>query len=234
MINFLSFHKSKNSGVAYDASLQRVIKFATKKNIDLIINEYKGYNWYLRNLKKKNYITQINKNLKKINKISYKEIKGSKCNYWNDISENFFYIKKVINFYKIKWPQKKFTGVHGDLTFSNIIFTKNNSIEFIDWENFHNHEVWGYDICYFLISTISLPLFKNNKKKFSNRELDLFGILWKDFFKKKKYIFSRNPVLFMKKRFKKIFRKRHYHDFYPNNLTKTLSGQISEITNSYL
>lgn len=231
MINYITFNKVKKNGIMFDPKSNIITKFALeKKNFYLIQNEFRGYHWYFKNIKRKKFFSELNKKNQENLKFSIPLINGKKINFWENISNNYTYIQKILNFYNKIWPNKIYTGAHGDLTFSNIIFKKNDKIEFIDWENFHNKEVWGYDICYFLISTISLPLLKNKQKKFSNKDLDLFEKLWKSFFKKK-HVFSIDPIQFMKSKYKKFFKYRGYKEFFPNQLNYYLSNQISEITN---
>ena len=99
----------------------------------------------------------------------------------------------------------------------------------IDWENFSNKEFWGIDICYFLISTIALPVIVKNKKRISEKDLQLFEKLWKNFYLNKKIHYLKNPILYLKKRYKKNFRYRNFNDYYLNNLNIFLQEQINEI-----
>ena len=71
---------------------------------------------------------------------------------------------------------------HGDLTLSNIIFTK-NEVRFIDWENYENNKLWGLDISYFLLSLIILPSIANRKNTISKHSSENFIIFWNSFFK---------------------------------------------------
>ena len=71
---------------------------------------------------------------------------------------------------------------HGDLTLSNIIFTK-NEVRFIDWENYENNKLWGLDISYFLLSLIILPSISNRKNTISKHSSENFIIFWNSFLK---------------------------------------------------
>lgn len=231
MTEFITFNKSKKTGIIYNCKTKKIFKYAfEEKNLNQISNECKGYNWYTKNIKKKLSFASLKRLNKKVISATFPEITGMKLNYWDSVTKNYVHIKKVTRFYNKYWPKKKITGAHGDLTLSNIIYKNNNTIELIDWENFNKNEVWGYDICYFLISVISLPALVKKKNFFLTKDLDFFENLWKDFFKEE-YIFSKNPVLFMKKRYNKYFQNRPKQEYYPNKLNNYLSSQISEITN---
>ena len=118
---------------------------------------------------------------------------------------------------------------HGDLTFSNIIFNNNQPI-IIDWENFlANKMVWGFDLSYFLISTVSLPSLFHKDKKIKNQELILLEKLWRNTFKSKKQKFLHKPVNYLKSSFGKTFIMRDYFDYFPNLLSKYKIEQINEV-----
>ena len=158
MTTLITFNKKKKLGVAYIPSKKIIRKFTfDKTRYKLIKNESKGHSWYHLQRKK---ILKTSKSLITVNK-SYIEtpiILGNKRKFWNYLEKNYDESISVIEHYKKIWPNKKITPCHGDLTFSNIIFDKNNIPIIVDWENFLSRKMqWGYDLSYFLISTVSLP-----------------------------------------------------------------------------
>ena len=130
--------------------------------------------------------------------LNFPLIKGEEVSYSRLLSENFDFAEKVLNYYKKLWPNKLITPSHGDLTFANIIFLENR-VEIIDWENFILKEEWGYDICYFLISSLTLPYIIKDLKKIKNKELIVFEKLWTNFFKDKDFKYSKDPVRYISK-----------------------------------
>jgi len=90
--------------------------------------------------------------------------------------------------------------IHGDLTFSNIIFLSNNfDVRIIDWENFQEKQNWGLDICYFLLSTIVLPALSRKDLSINKKELIFFREMWKNFFKIYNNLpYLKDPINFLK------------------------------------
>ena len=127
----------------------------------LIKNEILGQSWISTqmNESKKNLI--YNYEIK--NKgcfIDLKEFSGKKLDYLQPLTRTKKNILKVIKFYSKTWPKKKKVPCHGDLTFDNIIFSK-NKIRIIDWECFNcKGEFWGYDLVYFVLSAATFPYYK--------------------------------------------------------------------------
>jgi len=89
---------------------------------------------------------------------------------------------------------------HGDLTFSNIIFNNENNLRFIDWENFKKKEIWGLDICYFLLSTLILPALSRKNKIIFEEEYIVFREFWSSFFLNYNFSYLNNPINFLKKK----------------------------------
>ena len=87
---------------------------------------------------------------------------------------------------------------HGDLTLDNIVFLNQDSVFFIDWENYKSKQEWGLDLCYFLISLIVLPSLALKQKKINQNKLTLFSNLWEDLFKNKKFKYLNDPINFLK------------------------------------
>lgn len=199
MTLLIRYNKEKKIGVYYDK--KQFVKFYTNfnsKTKKLIKNEYAGFNWYLTRLKKKKYINNFK--ISKINScIKTDAIHGVQLNYWDNFSNQVLKINKVIEHYKSVWPNKKFVPYHGDLTIENIIFNKNKNPIVIDWEHFKKKEYWGLDLSYFLISILILPIIVDPKKKINNKEILIVKKIWKNLFYKKKFLFLKNPIKYIKK-----------------------------------
>ena len=230
MTTLFNYNLDKKTGVIYYPQKKIIRKFTSNsKNLILLKNEYKGFNWYQSRCK------IIFKSSSKV--ISYKKkyidlpiFKGRQNKFWTYLDSNHEDALVVLKHYQKVWPNNKLVPSHGDLTFSNIIFRKNNFPVFIDWENFYNLHTWGFDLSYFLISTISLPSIFYKDEKIKNSELLLFENLWKKVFKNKDYAYLKKPVNYLKSRFGKIFRLRNYADYYPNQLSSYKINQINEAT----
>ena len=230
MTTLITFNKKKKLGVAYIPSKKIIRKFTfDKTRYKLIKNESKGHSWYHLQRKK---ILKTSKSLITVNK-SYIEtpiILGNKRKFWNYLEKNYDESISVIEHYKKIWPNKKITPCHGDLTFSNIIFDRNNIPIIVDWENFLSRKMqWGYDLSYFLISTVSLPSIFYKDTKIRNKELLLPEKLWKVAFKSKKYQYLNKPVNFIKRNFGRTFILRDRSDYFPNLLSKHKIDQINEV-----
>lgn len=231
MTTLFNYNLSKHTGTMFIKEIQKIRKFArSSKGLKLLINEYQGFEWYKKQIinKLKSPIKNCEFDLNK-NYIDFNLILGKQLNYWDSISSNFIYAQKVTEDYKLIWPKSKFVPCHGDLTLSNVIFRENKHPFIIDWENFYKKESWGYDVCYFLISCLVMPSIVF-KKKISVNEFILFEKLWKNFYRKNFFPYSSDPINYLKKRFKIIFKNRKYEDFFPNKISKKLGSQISEIT----
>jgi len=229
MSTLITFNKEKKTGVIYFPKNKIVRKFTIKKkNYKLIKNEIKGISWYQskqRNIYKKPKIIIESKK----NNLDIKIINGKQIKFWTYLEENFELAKLVIYHYKNIWPNKKIVPCHGDLTFSNIIFKKDNQPQIIDWENFLINKMnWGFDLSYFLISTVSLPSITYKEKKIKEKELFLLSELWIETFKNKKYKYLNKPVNFLKSSFGKTFILRNYSNYYPNLISSYKTQQINE------
>lgn len=223
------FNNLKNTGVIINSKKKYVRKFSSdKKSLSLLKNEKIGYSWYTKQLKIDNKLKIITPN-KNNPYIDFPLIKGREISYMSTLSKNYYYVNKVIDYYKRTWPNKKIVPCHGDLTFANIIFI-DNKLSIIDWENFVYKEEWGYDICYFLISSLTLPFIIKQKNKIHEKELLMFEKLWKNFYKNNKFKYSRNPIKFIKNSVKSL-NIRDYRSFYLNKLSKNQVNQINEIIN---
>ena len=73
------------------------------------------------------------------------EFLGTRFPQYNGITGREEFIKKLIEFYKVKWKKEPFC-VHGDLALCNVIF--GDEVHIIDWEHFHlnKKEFFGFDI----------------------------------------------------------------------------------------
>ena len=229
----ISFNKIRKVGIIYLPKKKIFRKFTIKnKNYKLINNERQGINWYSLALNKikKNQI-KFEKNYEK-DSIDIPLIRGKHIKFWRPLKENVEYAKKVILHYNQVWPKKKIVPCHGDLTFSNIIFKKKNKPQIIDWENFLTKKMsWGYDLAYFLISTVALPSIHLKEKRIRIDELYLLEILWKKLFLNQNYDYLKNPIYFFKKNYLKTFILRNYNNYYPNLLSSKKIIQINEAIN---
>ena len=223
------FNKIKNTGILINSKKSQIRKFSSNnKSLALLRNEKNGYNWYLsqRRISQKNLKTEPTK---KYPFLDFTLIKGKEVSYSSFLSENYDYTKKVLAYYKDFWPSKFITPSHGDLTFANIMFLKNR-IEIIDWENFVSKKEWGYDISYFLISSLTLPFIIKKKTVIQNKELLIFEKLWKNFFKNSNFSYTHNPIKYIKNSVKSD-NLRNYKKFFLNKLSGYQIDQIKEITN---
>lgn len=229
MTTLITFNKKKKVGVVYFAKRKILRKFSfDKKKYKLIKNEFQGQGWYQSRQKiifnTPRFITKKSKDY-----IDLPIILGNKKNFWNYLGENYYEAELTIKHYKKIWPQKKIVPSHGDLTFSNIIFTKNDGPIIIDWENFLVKKMnWGFDLSYFLISTIALPSIFHKDERIKTKELILVEKLWKVAFASKKYKYLNKPVSFLKSNFGITFILRDRYDYFPNLLSKYKIDQINE------
>ena len=230
MSTLISFNKDRKIGVLYLPQQKIIRKFSLdKKKNKLINNEHEGIKWYYpRCSKKKNKLTKRESDFLDID-----IIKGEQIKFWDRLSNNYHLVERVISHYNEVWPKNKFVPSHGDLTFSNIIFKNNGDIRIIDWENYVKNKMnWGYDLAYFLISTVALPSIYHNEKAIINKELDLLLKFWKKVFKDKNCPFLKCPVNFLKKNYGKTFLLRSKNNYYPNLLSSLKIKQINETLNN--
>ena len=230
MSTLISFNKDRKIGVLYLPQKKIIRKFSLDKNKNkLINNEHEGIKWYYQRCsKKKNKLTKRENDFLDID-----IIKGEQIKFWDKLSNNYHLVEKVISHYNEVWPKNKFVPCHGDLTFSNIIFKNNGEVRIIDWENYVKNKMnWGYDLAYFLISTVALPSIYHNEKAIINKELDLLLKFWKKVFKDKDCPFLKHPVNFLKKNYGKTFLLRSKNNYYPNLLSSLKIKQINETLNN--
>jgi len=228
MTTLFNYNSTKKMGVIYYPKKKIVRKFINdKQSFVLLKKEYKGFKWYQSRRKLIFNKSKINIILKK-NYLDFPVFKGRKKKFWDYLETNYEEAETVLNHYKKLWPTKKIVPCHGDLVFSNIIFKKSSLPIIIDWENFLQSNIWGLDLCYFLVSTIALPSIFHKDYKINNNELILFERLWKIAFKNKKYNYLKNPVSFLKSKYGLIFKRRKYFDYYPNKLSSYAIKQINE------
>ena len=229
MTTLINYNKKKKIGVVYLNQKKIIRKFALdNKKYKLIKNESDGYKWYCLRRKKNlnNFQTSIGV---KNNYVDFPIIKGKKKNFWNYLEKNYEESLSVIYHYKNVWPNQKIVPCNGDLTFSNIIINKNQEPIIIDWENFLIKKMdWGFDLSYFLISTVSLPSIFHNDQKIKDQELILLEKLWKKAFSFKRYKYLNKPANFIKSTFGKTFILRDSSDYFPNLLSKYKVKQINE------
>ena len=223
MTTLFSFNLKKNNGVIYNNKKNFIVKFYTNtKSVSKkkILNEFKGYSWYFKILAKKSKKKFFIK--KNLNSLFFTAFKGEKYSSYDGMIYNTSLLQKIINHYNFIWPKKNKVPFHGDLTFENIIFLKNNKAIFIDWEFFNSKQDWGLDLCYFLISVIVLPPLSSGKTKIENDELNIFKVLWKKIFYKKNYNYLNYPISFLKKN---IY---HHKDHFLYKISDTMKHQINK------
>lgn len=205
MVTLIKLNEIENKCVYFDNFEKRIIKLYLFNNKEAKLktkNEYLGYSWYLKQLEKKNVYNYFNKNIiLDSEKLNFSVIKGSKIKFWNNEIDNIqLSVNSVINHYLKIWPQKvNLCPYHGDLTLDNILFlNRSDKPFFIDWENYINKEVWGLDLCYFLISIIVLPAL-SKKKDIDINQIKVVKKIWDKIFKKKNFSYLKNPISYINK-----------------------------------
>jgi len=207
----------------------------TKNGIKKIHSAYIGLRWYC--LSQNLEISKIVYNYKKTKTISFldtKTIDGKQIKSWNNLSNNYKYIIKVLDHYKKIFKKDKIHKIHGDLTLDNIFFRK-KSVFIIDWEFFSSKKnKWGYDAVYLVLSSIVLPYIANNS--FTTKDKICFIKLWKILIKMK---IDKNlmlePFLYFKKNIKtdKFLRESlsiSKEKFFPFLVTAKLHKEIINLT----
>jgi len=194
----LEINLYKKTAVILDSKELLVKKFYFKNY--KFKSEIKGYLWYFKRLNLKKKISFFKK--KKIFFLHLPLFKGYQVKFWKSITKNKKEIALVLQHYKKIWPRNTTMKVpyHGDLTFSNIIFNNENNLRFIDWENFKKKEIWGLDICYFLLSTLILPALSRKNKIIFEEEYIVFREFWSSFFLNYNFSYLNNPINFLKKK----------------------------------
>jgi len=219
----LQFNLKKKNAIAIDEKKKIIKKFFFSFNNSQYINEKKGYRWYFHQLREKKKISIG------FNFLTIPFFEGNQVKFWGSIIHYKYEIKLVLAHYKTIWPkyslEKKFP-IHGDLTFSNIIFLSNNfDIRFIDWENFSEKANWGLDICYFLLSTVILPVLSRKQSNIFVNELLLFNKIWKSFFKSHEdLIYLKDPINFIKNSI--YLPKDHFFNFVDKAMYKKVKQAI--------
>lgn len=215
MLDLVRFNLKKNNGVVFNNKINSIKKFSLS-NSAAIKNEFFGYSWYLKRLKKFFYINYSVKFKKNYLELPF--ISGQKYKFWN----RFIFEKKkifsIIDHYKKIWPKKSKVPFHGDLTLENIIFTKKNEVFFIDWENFQKSNEWGLDLSYFFISLVTLPSLSKKKKLIDEIDLYNFKNLWETNFKNMNYNYLNNPFLY--------FKKKNYKNCFISKINLDMKNQI--------
>jgi len=103
--------------------------------------------------------------------------------------------------------------------------SNNFDIRFIDWENFREKANWGLDICYFLLSTIILPVLSRKQSNILVDELLLFNKIWKSFFESHEdLIYLKDPINFIKNSLH--LPKDHFFNFVNKEIYKKINQAI--------
>ncbi len=233
-VSYLETHKN-NVHLFYIHTDELFRKYSNStQGIRKVNSEKQGLTWYCKRVKinKKNVIKKYYRK-KNLAFIDINKIKGKKVRSWRSLEKNFIFISKVVNHYKEVFRRKKYSKIHGDLTLDNVLFEKKN-LFLIDWEFYGaDKKIWGYDIVYFVLSSISLPYLA--KKSFSARDKELFIKLWQqliDMKIEKKIIY--NPFAYFKKeilkdRFLNLNSKLSKKKFYPLYTPKIFQRKIMDI-----
>lgn len=229
MTTLIRYNLNKNLGVMYDKSfIKKFVVFNNNiKNFNskILHKEYDGCRWYINQLKKKKkFYFSVTKGK---NFLKFQIIKGYQYKFWKNFIHKKDLVFQVLNHYKKVWPKKSLPPFHGDLTLDNIIFLDNKDICLIDWENYRKKETWGLDICYFLISIIVLPILVSKNKILSEKNLSFFKLYWSFFFKKKKYKYIDNPILYIQK---KIKNRNHFFFKIEPAIKKQILKAIKEVS----
>jgi len=211
----LEINIDKKTAVVSNSKELYVKKFFFNNN--KFKNEIEGYLWYFKkkiNVTKKKNVTCLN--------LPY--LSGYQIKFWRSITKNKKEILQVLKHYKKFWPinKKKKVPFHGDLTFSNIIFNDQQKLRFIDWEDFKKKEVWGLDICYFLLSVLILPALSRKKKNIFNEEYIVFKDFWDFFFLKNNFKFLKDPINYLKT-------KKLNRNFFLKKINKKILSEINSI-----
>ena len=148
--------------------------------------------------------------------------------FWVSIKETKSLIEILISHYLKVWPKNNITPYHGDLTIDNVLFENLNNPIIIDWEFFQKNELWGLDICHLLISSVVLPNLSNKKRKIPSSELEVFEILWKNFFKQRKIYYLKEPIKYLSQVNKKKLFKEKENDFI-QKISNFQKNQILEV-----
>ncbi len=233
-VSYLKTHKN-NVDLFYVHSDQFFRKYSTsKQGIRKINSEKEGLSWYCKRVKvnKRNVIRKYYKK-KNLAFIDIKKIQGKKIRSWRSLEKNFIFVLKVVNHYKKVFGRKKYSKIHGDLTLDNVLFNK-KSLFLIDWEFYgSDKKIWGYDIVYFVLSSVSLPYLA--KKSFSAKDKELFIKLWKSLINMKiekriiynPFNFFKNQIL--KDKFLNINSRLSKKKFYPLYTPKVFQRKLINI-----
>ena len=108
--------------------------------------------------------------------LDFPKYEGTSFPYLSTLDVSADYATRVIDHYFSCWPKTSIAPCHGDLTFSNILFTEER-VTFIDWEHFSvDGEVWGFDLAYFLLAALILP--SGPDLNLGTESLKAFSRLW--------------------------------------------------------
>jgi hypothetical protein len=132
--------------------------------------------------------------------LDFPKYKGSSFPYMASLSVSAGFANSVLDHYFSCWPQKIIAPCHGDLTFSNILFSDDGVI-FIDWEHFSiGGEVWGFDLAYFLLAALILPSGPDYEMEPDN--LKAFLKLWTKLIEKGTHVeLVTKPISYFRKTF---------------------------------
>lgn len=229
MTTLFNFNLAKSTGVIYYSENNIIRKFSLNTNKRKLLNEYKGFKWYFKKskIKIKNK-TPLVEYFKNENYLNLPLIKGNKVPFWVSIKETKSLIEILISHYLKVWPKNNITPYHGDLTIDNVLYENLNNPIIIDWEFFQKNELWGLDICHLLISSVVLPSLLKKKRKIPNSELEVFEILWKNFFKQRKIYYLKEPIKYLSQVNKKKLFKEKENDFI-QKISNFQKNQILEV-----
>ena len=123
-----------------------------KKEIEILKREIEGISFF--NQYSKNKIEYQKKFINNYGKIEIKKIDGNIVNPKKGFNNNIQYMDLVFDKYIELYHSSSINFSHGDLSFSNIIFSEKNCF-IIDWEHFSLNKLpIGFDLMYFIFENI--------------------------------------------------------------------------------
>ena len=165
--------------ILYCKERHQFIKSASNKGSQYLINEMRGFHWYVENnpsqlISKKDYKIKKNEDQSYV-KIFIKEFEGSKYSPYRRVEKNIVVIKKIISHYFDIWKredQKIKYPIHGDFSVGNCVFS-NGEVIFFDWEHFlESGAAFGFDVVNLYYETI---FFTFNRRSFlTKRQIRIF------------------------------------------------------------
>jgi len=149
-----------------DGNIYRIVKKAfTQHGCNSLKSEYEGAKLFCKLVKKdiSTYILDYIDN-GKFCELHLDYIDGEIGNCHTGLNRNFERLTSLIEYFEIHKLNKVENFSHGDLSVSNIIFTKNSVSWIIDWENYNNFFPNYYDLIYCITEVVLFDYVKRKKK----------------------------------------------------------------------